>query len=295
MQVVKRDGRKEPVSFDKITSRISKLCYSFDPKFVDPSRVSQKVVQGVYDGVTTAALDDLAAETAAYLTTQHPDYSRLAARITASNLQKNTDPSFSSVMDRLHAYKNPKTGKPAPLVSDEVHEIIMTNKERLDGALKYERDLEYDYFGFKTLEKSYLLRMHGKVAERPQQMLMRVAIGIHKRDLDAAVETYELMSQRWFTHATPTMFNAGTPQPQMSSCFLLSMKDDSIDGDAHPDAAPAPRPERATATRPRPAPRPTHPHLALTAPAPAHQASSTRSRSVPASRSRRAGSACRRR
>jgi ribonucleotide reductase alpha subunit len=230
MQVVKRDGRKEPVSFDKITSRISKLCYSFDPKYVDPSRVSQKVVQGVYDGVTTAALDDLAAETAAYLTTQHPDYSRLAARITASNLQKNTDPSFSSVMDRLHAYKNPKTGKPAPLVSDEVHEIIMTNKERLDGALKYERDLEYDYFGFKTLEKSYLLRMHGKVAERPQQMLMRVAIGIHKRDLDAAVETYELMSQRWFTHATPTMFNAGTPQPQMSSCFLLSMKDDSIDG-----------------------------------------------------------------
>ena len=295
MQVVKRDGRKEPVSFDKITSRISKLCYSFDPAHVDPSKVAQKVVQGVYDGVTTAALDDLAAETAAYLTTQHPDYSRLAARITASNLQKNTDPSFSSVMDRLHAYKNPKTGKPAPLVSDEVHEIIMTNKERLDGALKYERDLEYDYFGFKTLEKSYLLRMHGKVAERPQQMLMRVAIGIHKRDLDAAVETYELMSQRWFTHATPTMFNAGTPQPQMSSCFLLSMKDDSIDGDAHPDAAPAPRPARATATRPRPAPRPTHPHLALTAPSPAHQASSTRSRSAPASRSRRAGSACRRR
>ena len=295
MQVVKRDGRKEPVSFDKITSRISKLCYSFDPAHVDPSKVAQKVVQGVYDGVTTAALDDLAAETAAYLTTQHPDYSRLAARITASNLQKNTDPSFSSVMDRLHAYKNPKTGKPAPLVSDEVHEIIMTNKERLDGALKYERDLEYDYFGFKTLEKSYLLRMHGKVAERPQQMLMRVAIGIHKRDLDAAVETYELMSQRWFTHATPTMFNAGTPQPQMSSCFLLSMKDDSIDGDAHPDAAPAPRPGRATATRPRPAPRPTHPHLALTAPSPAHQASSTRSRSALASRSRRAGSACRRR
>ena len=292
MQVIKRDGRKEPVSFDKITSRISKLCYSFDPKFVDPSRVSQKVVQGVYDGVTTAALDDLAAETAAYLTTQHPDYSRLAARITASNLQKNTDPSFSSVMDRLHAYKNPKTGKPAPLVSDEVHEIIMTNKERLDGALKYERDLEYDYFGFKTLEKSYLLRMHGKVAERPQQMLMRVAIGIHKRDLDAAVETYELMSQRWFTHATPTMFNAGTPQPQMSSCFLLSMKEDSIDGDARPDAAPAPRPERATATRPRARPaRPTHPHLPLSAPSPALQASSRPSSSARKSPSRRAASA----
>ena len=292
--VKKRDGRSEAVTFDKIQKRISKLCYSLDTT-ISAASIAQKVIQGVYDGVTTSALDDLAAETAAYLTTQHPDYSRLAARITASNLQKNTDPSFSSVMDRLHAYKNPKTGKPAPLVSDEVHEIIMTNKERLDGALKYERDLEYDYFGFKTLEKSYLLRMHGKVAERPQQMLMRVAIGIHKRDLDAAVETYELMSQRWFTHATPTMFNAGTPQPQMSSCFLLSMKDDSIDGDARPDAAPAPRPERATATRPRPAPRPTHPHLALTAPSPARQASSTPSRSAPASQSRRAGSACRRR
>ena len=294
MQVVKRDGRKEPVSFDKITSRISKLCYSFDPAHVDPSKVAQKVVQGVYDGVTTAALDDLAAETAAYLTTQHPDYSRLAARITASNLQKNTDASFSGVMDRLHAYKNPKTGKPAPLVSDEVHEIIMTNKERLDGALQYERDLEYDYFGFKTLEKSYLLRMHGKVAERPQQMLMRVAIGIHKRDLDAAVETYELMSQRWFTHATPTMFNAGTPQPQMSSCFLLSMKDDSIDGDARPDAAPAPRPERATATRPRPLPA-RRTLASHSTPLFRHQASSTPSRSAPASQSRRAGSACRRR
>ena len=294
MQVVKRDGRKEPVSFDKITSRISKLCYSFDPAHVDPSKVAQKVVQGVYDGVTTAALDDLAAETAAYLTTQHPDYSRLAARITASNLQKNTDASFSGVMDRLHAYKNPKTGKPAPLVSDEVHEIIMSNKERLDGALQYERDLEYDYFGFKTLEKSYLLRMHGKVAERPQQMLMRVAIGIHKRDLDAAVETYELMSQRWFTHATPTMFNAGTPQPQMSSCFLLSMKEDSIDGDARPDAAPAPRPERATATRPRPLPA-RRTLASHSTPLFRHQASSTPSRSAPASQSRRAGSACRRR
>jgi ribonucleoside-diphosphate reductase alpha chain len=292
MQVVKRDGRKEPVSFDKITSRISKLCYSFDPAHVDPSKVAQKVVQGVYDGVTTAALDDLAAETAAYLTTQHPDYSRLAARITASNLQKNTDASFSGVMDRLHAYKNPKTGKPAPLVSDEVHEIIMSNKERLDGALQYERDLEYDYFGFKTLEKSYLLRMHGKVAERPQQMLMRVAIGIHKRDLDAAVETYELMSQRWFTHATPTMFNAGTPQPQMSSCFLLSMKEDSIDGARAPRRGPRPAPA-SRATRPR-AP-PARRLRSSRAPRPPLQASSTPSRSAPASQSRRAGSACRRR
>ena len=197
-------------------------------------------------------------------------------------------------MDRLHAYKNPKTGKPAPLVSDEVHEIIMSNKERLDGALQYERDLEYDYFGFKTLEKSYLLRMHGKVAERPQQMLMRVAIGIHKRDLDAAVETYELMSQRWFTHATPTMFNAGTPQPQMSSCFLLSMKEDSIDGDARPDAAPAPPRASDSDAPPPPAPPDAPPDSRAPRP-PRHQASSTPSRSAPASPSRRAGSACRRR
>jgi len=189
-----------------------------------------KVIQGVYDGVATSALDDLAAETAAYLTTQHPDYSRLAARISVSNLHKMTEKSFSNVMDRLHQYVDPRTKMPAPLISDKVFDIIMANKERLDAAIVYDRDFEYDYFGFKTLEKAYLLRMNGKVAERPQHMLMRVSIGIHLNDLDSAIETYELMSQKWFTHATPTMFNAGTPCPQMSSCFLLSVKDDSIEG-----------------------------------------------------------------
>jgi len=230
MQVIKRDGRKESVTFDKITARIKKLCYGFDPKLVDPAVITMKVIQGVYDGVATSALDDLAAETAAYLTTQHPDYSRLAARISVSNLHKMTEKSFSNVMDRLHQYVDPRTKMPAPLISDKVFDIIMANKERLDAAIVYDRDFEYDYFGFKTLEKAYLLRMNGKVAERPQHMLMRVSIGIHLNDLDSAIETYELMSQKWFTHATPTMFNAGTPCPQMSSCFLLSVKDDSIEG-----------------------------------------------------------------
>mmetsp|Transcript_32242 Transcript_32242/g.80306 ORF Transcript_32242/g.80306 Transcript_32242/m.80306 type:complete len:779 (-) Transcript_32242:344-2680(-) len=230
MNVIKRDGRSEPVMFDKITSRINKLCYGLDAKYVNSFLVAQKVITGVYDGVTTAALDDLAAETAAYLTTQHPDYARLAARISVSNLHKMTDKSFSSTMDRLHAYVNPRNQQPAPLIADDVHKIIMENADRLDAALIYDRDFEYDYFGFKTLEKSYLLKMWNRVVERPQQMLMRVAIGIHKTDLDAAIETYNLMSQKWFTHATPTMFNAGTPAPQMSSCFLLTMKDDSIEG-----------------------------------------------------------------
>ena len=230
MHVLKRDGRSEVVMFDKITARINKLCYSLDEKVVSPTLVAQKVIQGVYDGVTTRALDDLAAETAAYLTTQHPDYSRLAARISVSNLHKATDKCFSSTMTTLHQYINPNNGQKAPLISDEVHDIIMENKERLDAALVYDRDYEYDFFGYKTLEKSYLLRVRGAVAERPQHMLMRVSLGIHKTDIDAAIETYHLMSQKWFTHATPTMFNAGTPAPQMSSCFLLSMKEDSIDG-----------------------------------------------------------------
>jgi len=230
MNVVKRDGRKEPVSFDKITQRIDKLCYGLSTDHVCATQIAQKVIQGVYDGVTTVALDDLAAETAAYLTTQHPDYSRLAARIAVSNLHKMTSGSFSEVMSALHAYINPKNGQPAPLISDEVLEIATVNKERLDAAIDYQRDYEYDFFGYKTLEKSYLLRLDGAPAERPQQMLMRVSLGIHKADIEAAIETYHLMSEKWFTHATPTMFNAGTPAPQMSSCFLLAMKEDSIDG-----------------------------------------------------------------
>ncbi len=229
MYVVKRDGRKEPIMFDKITSRVRKLCYGLSD-LVDPVKVAMRVIEGLYDGVTTSELDNLAAEIAATLTTQHPDYARLAARISVSNLHKNTKKSFSEVMHDLYTYVNPRTGKKAPLLSDEVYKIISDNKDKLDSTIIYNRDFGYDYFGFKTLERSYLLKLNGKIAERPQHMLMRVAIGIHLDDLDSALETYELMSKKYFTHATPTLFNSGTPKPQMSSCFLLTMKDDSIDG-----------------------------------------------------------------
>merc|ERR1719182_1049538 len=230
MFVLKGDCRKEPVHFDKITSRISRLAYGLNPEFCDPILVSQKVTAGVYKGVTTSELDELAAETAASMTTTHPDYALLAARIAVSNLHKNTLKSFSETVEKMHKYVNPKTGQKSPLVDDEVHEIIMANKERLDSEILYDRDSQYDFFGYKTLERSYLLRLNGKVVERPQHMLMRVSVGIHKHDIDAAVETYHMLSERWFTHASPTLFNAGTPRPQLSSCFLLTMKDDSIEG-----------------------------------------------------------------
>ena len=229
MYVVKRDGRKEPIMFDKITARVRKLCYGLSD-LVDPVRVTMRVIEGLYDGVTTSELDNLAAEIAATLTTSHPDYAKLAARISVSNLHKNTKKSFSETMKDLHVYVNPRTGKKAPLLSDEVYKVISENADMLDSTIIYNRDFGYDYFGFKTLERSYLLKLNGKIAERPQHMLMRVAIGIHLEDLDSAIETYELMSKKFFTHATPTLFNSGTPKPQMSSCFLLAMKDDSIDG-----------------------------------------------------------------
>ncbi|GAB5564763.1 MAG: ribonucleoside-diphosphate reductase subunit alpha [Winogradskyella sp.] len=229
MYVVKRDGHKEPMMFDKITARVRKLCYGLN-ELVDPVKVAMRVIEGLYDGVTTSELDNLAAEIAATMTTTHPDYAKLAARISVSNLHKNTKKSFSEVMEDLYTYVNPRTGKKAPLLSDEVYNVIQDNKERLDSTIIYNRDFGYDYFGFKTLERSYLLKLNGKIAERPQHMLMRVSVGIHLNDLDAAIETYELMSKKYFTHATPTLFNSGTPKPQMSSCFLLTMKDDSIDG-----------------------------------------------------------------
>lgn len=229
MLVVKRDGRTESVKFDKITARIQKLCYGLDPS-VEPVKVAMKVIEGIYDGVTTSELDNLAAEVAASLTTTHPEFALLASRIAVSNLHKNTQKSFSKTMELLYTYIDPKTGKKAPLLADDVYEIIQKNSDVLDSTIIYDRDFGYDYFGFKTLERSYLLKLNGKVAERPQHMLMRVAIGIHKNDIASAIDTYTLMSERWFTHATPTLFNAGTPKPQMSSCFLLTMKDDSIDG-----------------------------------------------------------------
>ncbi len=229
MFVLKRDGRKEPVMFDKITARVRKLCYGLN-ELVDPIKVSMRVIEGLYDGVTTSELDNLAAEIAATMTTSHPDYAKLAARISVSNLHKNTKKSFTETMKDLYEYVNPRTNKKAPLISDEVHEVIQNNAELLDSTIIYNRDFGYDYFGFKTLERSYLLKINGNIAERPQHMLMRVAVGIHLNDLESAIETYELMSKKFFTHATPTLFNAGTPKPQMSSCFLLAMKDDSIDG-----------------------------------------------------------------
>lgn len=215
--------------FDKITARVRKLCYGLNER-VDPIKVSMRVIEGLYDGVTTSELDNLAAEIAATMTTAHPDYAKLAARISVSNLHKNTKKSFSETMKDLYEYVNPRTGKKAPLLSNEVYKVISENADKLDSTIIYNRDFGYDYFGFKTLERSYLLKLNGKIAERPQHMLMRVSIGIHLDDLDAAIETYELMSKKYFTHATPTLFNSGTPKPQMSSCFLLAMKDDSIDG-----------------------------------------------------------------
>ena len=229
MNVLKRNGKKETVKFDKITARIQKLSYGLSP-LVDVIEVTKKVIEGIYDGVTTSELDNLAAETAASLTTKHPDYALLASRIAVSNLHKNTEKSFSGTMRRLYDYTDKATGRKMPLVADDVMEIIEANAELLDSSLIYDRDFGFDYFGFKTLEKSYLLRIDGAIVERPQHMYMRVSIGIHKEDVESAIKTYNLMSERWFTHATPTLFNGGTPKPQMSSCFLLTMKDDSIDG-----------------------------------------------------------------
>jgi ribonucleoside-diphosphate reductase alpha chain len=230
MQVIKRDGRKEEVSFDKITARLRKMTYGLDTNYVNLIEVSKKVIMGLYDGVTTVELDNLAAETAATMATVHPDYALLAARIAVSNLHKETEKSFSKVVEELFNYVDPKTGDRAGLIGEETNRIVQKHKAKLDSAIIFDRDFEFDYFGFKTLERSYLMRMNGKVVERPQHLFMRVSVGIHGEDIDAAIETYNLMSERWFIHATPTLFNAGTPKPQLSSCFLLSITEDSIAG-----------------------------------------------------------------
>jgi ribonucleoside-diphosphate reductase alpha chain len=229
MYVVKRDGRKEVVKFDKITARIKKLCYGLNALVV-PEKVAMRVIEGLYDGVTTSELDNLAAEVAATNTISHPDYALLASRIVVSNLHKNTKKSFTETMEDLYNYVDPKTNQPAPLLSDDVYKAIKDNAEVLDSNIIYDRDFRYDFFGVKTLERSYLLKLKGEVAERPQHMLMRVAMGIHKTDIEAAISTYNYMSEGWFTHATPTLFNSGTPKAQMSSCFLLKMQEDSIGG-----------------------------------------------------------------
>jgi len=229
MYVLKRNGERQEVKFDNITKRIRNLCEGLDAKYVDPVAITQKVVEGFYNGVTTAEIDTLAAETCAYMSQRHPDFSTLAARIAISNLHKSTSDSFVETCRNLYNYTD-KQGRPAALISTEVWRFIEANAEALDAALDFTRDFGYDYFGFKTLEKSYLLRVHGKIVERPQHMIMRAACGIHAGNLESALETYNLMSKRFFTHATPTLFNAGTPSPQMSSCFLLTMKGDDIEG-----------------------------------------------------------------
>ena len=230
MLVLKRDGRRESVKFDKITARIEKLCKGLNRDFVEPVKIAQKVIDGLYDGVSTVQLDDLAAEIAASMTTRHPDFAKLAARIAISNLHKVTSESFSNTMKHMYTYVDAKTGENAPLLSSETYGVIKKNAKKLDEAIDYDRDFNYDFFGYKTLERAYLMRLNGKIVERPQHMLMRVSVGIHGDDIEASIETYHLMSEKWFTHATPTLFNAGTPKPQLSSCFLLTMQDDSIDG-----------------------------------------------------------------
>ncbi|XP_055376666.1 ribonucleoside-diphosphate reductase large subunit isoform X1 [Condylostylus longicornis] len=230
LYVFKRDGRKEEVHFDKITSRVQKLCYGLNMDFVDPVSITLKVINGLYCGVTTQELDNLAAETAASMTTNHADYAILAARIAVSNLHKETKKAFSDVIFDLYNNISKETGKPSPLISDYHYKIIMDNSDRLNSSIIYDRDFGYNYFGFKTLERSYLLKINGKISERPQHMLMRVAVGIHGDDIESAIETYNLLSERYFTHASPTLFAAATRRPQLSSCFLLTMTGDSIEG-----------------------------------------------------------------
>jgi ribonucleoside-diphosphate reductase alpha chain len=230
MYVTKRDGSKEAVRFDKISNRIKKMTYGLNADFVDWMGISQKVIAGIFDGISTVELDNLAAETAASLIPSHPDYSILASRIAVSRLHKTTKKKFSETIEDLYGYIDPETGKPAGLINDETFEAIQQNREKFDSAIIHDRDFNFEYFGFKTLEKSYLLKMHGMAAESPQHMYMRVAAGIWGSDIKSALKTYELLSTHMMTHATPTLFNAGTKKPQLSSCFLLTMQDDSIAG-----------------------------------------------------------------
>jgi ribonucleoside-diphosphate reductase alpha chain len=230
MNVVKRDGTVEQVKFDKISSRIRKQTYGLNEDYVDYFQVAQKVISGLYDGVTSNELDKLSAETAASMITTHPDYGKLAARITITSLYKDVAKEFSTVAKELYEYINPVNDEPAGLISDEVYAIIEKNATVLNAMIVHDRDFNFDYFGYKTLEKSYLLQRHGKPAETPQQMYMRVSVGIWRDNLEMVQKTYDLLSQGLFTHATPTLFNSGTKRPQMSSCFLLDIDDDSIPG-----------------------------------------------------------------
>jgi len=230
MYVTKRNGEREPVKFDKVVLRIKKQTYDLNTDYVDPINVSKKVIAGIYDGVTTEQLDKLAAETAASMIPIHPDYSYLASRIAITSLYKHVPKEFTTVAKNLHEYVNPQTGEKAGMISDNTYNIIEKHGKELNAMIVHDRDFEFDFFGFKTLEKSYLLKIDGKVAETPQHLYMRVAVGIWGENLEMVQKTYEMMSQGLFTHATPTLFNAGTTRPQLSSCFLLDVDDDSIPG-----------------------------------------------------------------
>ena len=230
IKVIKRNGKKEPVMLDKIVDRITQQTYKLDQKWVIPFDVAQKVIAGVAPNIKTSVLDRLAMETAASLATKHPDYSILAARLAITTLHKETKKSFSETVSDLYNYIDPRTNRLSPIVSDSFQNIVNEHKGRLDSAIVHSRDHNFDYFGFKTLEKSYLLKLNGVVAERPQYMYMRTAIQIWGNNIDKVIETYNYLSEGYYTHATPTLFNSGTGRPQLSSCFLLDTEDDSIEG-----------------------------------------------------------------
>ena len=229
MDILKRNGFKEPVKLEKISSRIKKLTYGLNER-VDPDVVSTKVVSGLYDGVSSTELDQLSAETAASMVTVHPDFGKLAARIAITALYKDVEKDFSIIAKKLYDYINPKTGDKAGMISDEVYDVIQKYSEQLDGMIVHDRDFNFDYFGFMTLRKSYLLKINDMPAETPQHLYMRVAVGIWRDNLEMVQKTYDMLSQGLFTHATPTLFNASTNRPQLSSCFLLDIDDDSIPG-----------------------------------------------------------------
>ena len=229
IKVVKRNGKKEPVMLDKILDRITQQTYGLD-KLIIPFEVAQKVIEGIMPDIRTYVLDQLAMETAASLATKHPDYSILAARLAITNLHKETKKSFSETVTDLYKYIDPKTGKHSPIVSESFHNIVKRHADEIDSAIVHSRDHNFDYFGFKTLEKSYLLKLDGKVAERPQYMYMRTALQVWGENLEKVIETYNTLSEGYYTHATPTLFNSGTGRPQLSSCFLLDVENDSIEG-----------------------------------------------------------------
>jgi ribonucleoside-diphosphate reductase alpha chain len=230
MKVKKRDGSLEEMRYDKITKRISVLCHDLNMEYIDPTYVTLKVTQGIYDNISTTELDVLAAETAASMVTTHPDYAKLSGRLAVSNLHKTTPKKFSQSIKELYSFIEPKTNKESSLIDEKIYNFVITNKEALDGAIHQERDLDFDYFGIKTLERSYLMKIGGRIVERPQYLYMRVAVGICKGDVEMALRIYDDLSQHYYTHATPTLFNAGTKRPQMSSCFLIGNKGDDIEG-----------------------------------------------------------------